>query len=77
MVHLTHRVAHLGETKPYTDTEKEELVMTASTRRDNVAYVLGRKKDENREVPTVSKELLEKAKEVAQKYGVGTDKRGK
>ena len=51
--------------------------MTASTRRDNAAYVLGRKKNENKEVPTVSKELLERAKEVAQKYGIGTDKRGK
>ena len=77
VVHFTRRVALLGETRPYTGREGEGFTMTASTRRDNAAYVLGRKKNENKEVPPVSKELLERAKEVARKYGIGTDKRGK
>lgn len=51
--------------------------MTANTGRKSNVYLIGQKKNEDKEVPAVSKDLLERARQVAQKYGIGTDKRGR
>ncbi len=48
--------------------------MTANTGKDNNIYVLGRKKNEKVDIPAVSREILETAKRVAEKYGFGTGK---
>ena len=50
------------------------LEMTANTGKDNNVYILGQQKNERREIPAVSREILEAARKVAEKYGFGIGK---
>lgn len=51
--------------KEHTPTERKARKMTAGV--TNTAFVVGKLKDPNRTVPTVSKELMEKARKEVEK----------